>query len=133
MNNFQKFVKRKLSIVYYEMRMLPIVRMDPFRAAHEWGDTKKVHFPKYFTQILQWWNLTQLPKEDPKNIKIPWHTTWVDISSFFTKISDFCYIKKYGYRLHFNKGLLGLLIFLILMLFSKYMVAMLMMLAKSTT
>ena len=58
----------------------------------------------------------------------------VDISSFSSKISNFCYIKKCRYRLHFNKK------FLILLTFSKFskvaltnMVAILMMSAKLAT
>ena len=58
----------------------------------------------------------------------------VDISSFSSKISNFCYIKKCRYRLHFNKK------FLILLTFSKFskvaltnMVAILMISAKLAT
>ena len=35
-----------------------------------------------------------------------------DISNFSTQISKFCYIKKYMYRLHFDKKFLILLTFL---------------------
>ena len=40
---------------------------------------------KSVTHILQWWNLAQLylPKEDPKNIWITWHTLWVLLASAF--------------------------------------------------
>ena len=59
---------------------------------------------KYVTHILQWLNLTSytLPKEDPKNMNHLIHpSSSVDISIFSLEISKFCYIKKYGYRLHF--------------------------------
>ena len=59
---------------------------------------------KYVTHILQWLNLTSytLPKEDPKNMNHLTHpSSSVYISIFSLEISKFCYIKKYGYRLHF--------------------------------
>ena len=40
---------------------------------------------KSVTHILQWWNLASytLPKEDPKNIWITWHTPWILLTSIF--------------------------------------------------
>ena len=38
--------------------------------------------------------------------------TSTDISNFSTEIRKFCYIKKYMYRLHFDKKLLIILTFL---------------------
>ena len=39
--------------------------------------------------------ITSLPKEDPKNISIMWHTRWVLLTSAFpSEISKFCYIRN---------------------------------------
>ena len=44
-----------------------------------------------------------LPKADPKNINYATHPlSSADVSIFSPEISNFCYIKKYRYRLHFN-------------------------------
>ena len=60
------------------------------------------------------WHSYTLPKENTKNIWIMRHTPWVLLTSafFLPGISKFCYIKKYGYRLHFDTWFLIFLTFL---------------------
>ena len=73
-----------------------------FRGAHGergGGGSKSTPTLKSVTHILQWWNLAQrrylipytLPKEDPKNIWITWHTSWVLLTStfFHRKLASF--------------------------------------------
>ena len=79
--------------------------MGLFGVTHGRGETQKAPL-KPVTQILngETWHSYTLPKENPK--KYINHVTYclssADISIFSTEISNFCYIKKYGYRLHFN-------------------------------
>ena len=52
-------------------------------------------------------------KRSKKHINHVTHPlSYADIRIFLPEISNFCYIKKYGYRLHFNIQFLFLLIFL---------------------
>ena len=48
------------------------------------------------------WHSYTLPKEDSENVT--WYTPGVLLTSAFFSLetSNFCYIKKYRYRLHFN-------------------------------
>ena len=89
---------------------------------------------KPVTLILQWWTWHSytLPTEDPKNIQ---SLSSADITIFSLEISNFCYIKTYKCRLHFNVQFLILLLF-----FSEFlnvvfinMVAILMVSAKLDT
>ena len=62
---------------------------------------------KSVTYILQWWNLGRLYLTQRRFKTYINHVThplgFADITIFSQKISNFCYIKKYRYRLHFNK------------------------------
>ena len=64
----------------------------------------------HISYIDETWHSNTLPKKEPKNIWIMWHTHWVFLTSVGT--SEFCYIKKYMYKLHFDKKFLILLTFL---------------------
>ena len=55
------------------------------------------------------WHSYTLSKEDPKNVKHPLSSAGISI--FSPEISNFCYIKKYRYRLYFNSQFLILLSF----------------------
>ena len=53
-----------------------------------------LHVQKRWNSYRRWHSYT-LSKEDPKNKRITWHTTWVllcDISIFSLQINKFCYI-----------------------------------------
>ena len=105
--------------------LLIVFSMGLFGAAH-WrgggrGGSKKAPFPKSVISYNDqtWWFL---PKEDPKIYKSR------------TEICNFCYIKKYIYRLHFNTWFLNLLtLFESLKTVLINMVAILMMSAKLAT
>ena len=58
--------------------------MGLFGAAHAWG-TKRPPSRKSDTHISndETWHSYTLPKEDPKNIWITWHTPWVLVSLAF--------------------------------------------------
>ena len=87
---------------FQKTMLLTLFRIGIFGAAHEWRGNEN-------------WHSHTLPKEDPKNIWITWHTAWVLlISAFFQEISKFCYIKKYRYRLYFGASFLILLIILLI-------------------
>ena len=82
---------------------LTLFRMGIFGAAHGWGVCKKVPFPKICHTYPTMLKL-DIPKEDPKIIWIRWHTllSSAGISIFSPGINNFCYIKKYRYKLHFG-------------------------------
>ena len=62
---------------------------------------------KSATHILQWWNLAQLYLTLWRSKKCINHVTHplssAGISIFWPEIRKFCYIKKYTYRLEFNR------------------------------
>ena len=81
--------------------------MDLFEEAHGWG-SKRLHSLKSVSHISyndETWHSYALPK-DPKIKNKKNHETHplssADIGIFSPEISNFCYIKKYRYRLHFN-------------------------------
>ena len=87
----------------------------PFWGCSRMVGPRRAPYLKSGTHILQWWNLAQLilPKEDPKSIWITWHSPWVllRLAFFHCKFSKFGYIKKYRYRLHFDRSFLNILTF----------------------
>ena len=76
--------------------------MDLFWAALGWGDKKVTHLSNV-TYNDETWHSYTLPKKIQNYIN---HLTYTfgsaDISIFSPEISNFRYIKKYRYRLHFN-------------------------------
>ena len=80
---------------------------------HEFGEPKRLLSVKYVLHILQWWHLAQLYLTQRKSKKyinhMTHHLSSASISIFSTKISKFCYTKKYRYRLYLNAWLLVLL------------------------
>ena len=68
---------------------------------------KEAHSLKYVKHILQWWNVTQLCRTWRRSKNYMKHVTKpvnsADISIFSPEINKFCYIKRYRYRLHFDK------------------------------
>ena len=80
--------------------------MDFSGTAHGSGDEKDpptLNLP-HISYITETWYTYTLPKEDPRNIKISWHTflSSADVSDFSPEITHFIYIKKCSYRLHFK-------------------------------
>ena len=68
------------------MSPLTLFRMSFFGAAHGWGAGKKVPPPLHLPHTSyndETWHSYILPKEDPKNIWITWHTPWVLLTSAF--------------------------------------------------
>ena len=57
------------------------------RAAHEWGSQRATPPPPQNLSHISYNDETlyscTLPKEDPKNVWIAWHTTWVLLTSAF--------------------------------------------------
>ena len=72
----------------------------------EGGRAKRPPSLKPVTHILQWWNFAQLYLTQRRSKKYMNHVTHplssADISIFSPKISKFCYIKKYRFRLDFD-------------------------------
>ena len=66
------------------------------------GGVQKTTSLESVTRILQWWNLTvisyTLPKKDQKISESGEYL----LTSAASEISEFCYIKKHRYRLHFD-------------------------------
>ena len=67
---------------------------------------RRTQLLKSVTNILQCWNLAQscfTLRRSKRHINHATHSMHsADISIFSPKISNFCYIKKNDYRLHFN-------------------------------
>ena len=82
----------------YFLRSLTVFKKGLFGAAPEMGGSK-------MTSYLNW----RRSKKYVNHVTHP--LSFGDISIFSPEISNFCYIKKYRYRLHFNTWLLVLLTF----------------------
>ena len=81
--------------------------MEFFGAAHGWGlENKNVSLPKIchtYHAMMKNGTTTPYLKKPRKHIYQLTHSlSSADISIFSPEISNFCYIKKYSYRLHFN-------------------------------
>ena len=87
----------------------------PFRDCSRMGWGKKASSLKSVRHILQWWNVAQLLPYLKKIQKYIYYVTHLlssaDIIIFSPEISNFCYIKKHRWRLHFNTLFLILLSF----------------------
>ena len=93
-----------------------------FRADHGWGGGERQKTPssliKAVIHILQWWHLEELyftwrrSKQYINHVIQTLSSADIRIRIFSSKISNFCYIKKYKYGLHFNTEFLILLTFL---------------------
>ena len=97
---------------------LSLFRMGVFRAAHGWRRAKKPPLPKichtYPTMIKLDTVISYLKKIQKYINYVTHHLSSADISIFSLEISNFCYFKKYRYRLHFNtKFLILLTLFLV--------------------
>ena len=94
--------------LYTILTLLTMIRF--FGGAHGLAGTKKAPFLKYVLQILQWWDLTQLYLTQRRSKKYINHLTHLlsspEVNIFSSKISKFCYTKKYRYRLHMNSQFL---------------------------
>ena len=87
-------------------KCLTLFKMGLFGAAHGWG-AKKAPLPKIchtYPAIMKLGTVIPYLKKTQK--KYMNHVTHslspADISIFSSKISKFCYIRKYSYRLHFG-------------------------------
>ena len=109
-NNFRSFPQYHHLLTMSGMRLiinskyglfLTLFKMGLLGAAHGWGWGKKAPLPKICLTYLIMMNLGSftLSKGDQKNISI---MNYADISIFSREISNFCYVNKYRYRLHFN-------------------------------
>ena len=92
--------------------VLILFRMGFFGTAHEWG-VKKVPHPKIchtYPTLMKLGTVVPCLKKIQKYINHVAHLlSSADTSIFSPKISNFCYIRKYSYRLHFNACFLGFL------------------------
>ena len=84
---------RKHSVVFSKLTshgsFLTLFRMGLFEAAHGWvQDQKDLPFQNFVIHI---WQIYTLPKEDPKNIWITWHTPWILLTSalFHWKLANY--------------------------------------------
>ena len=106
LSHFDRLTFLKLISFWIILSFLILFRMGLFGAACKLGAQKGPFSLKSVTHIRQWRYLTQLypTKEDPKNIWIAWHTHWVvlTLAFFLLEISQFWYIEKYRYTLHFD-------------------------------
>ena len=78
-----------------------------FAAAHGWGGAKKLpSLPKichiYSTMMKLGAVIPYLKKIQQTYKSHDTPLSSADISNYSPEISNFCYIKKHGYRLHFN-------------------------------
>ena len=108
-SRYSEYVPRsQYTKILHVSGILTLFRMGFFGAAQEWerGGGKYPSSLKSVTHILQWWKLAQLYLTQRRSKKYINHVTHplssADISIFSPKISKFCYIKKYRYRLHFD-------------------------------
>ena len=97
---------------YFEF--LTLFRMGLFGTAYGW-EGQKAPLPTVCQTSCnnETWHSIPYLKKIQKTYKLrdrPLDFCWYQ--HFFTGISNFCYIKKYRYRLHFNINLLFLLTFL---------------------
>ena len=92
--------------------VLILFRMGFFGTAHEWG-VKKAPHPKIchtYPTLMKLGTVVPCLKKIQKYINHVAHLlSSADTSIFSPKISNFCYIRKYSYRLHFNACFLGFL------------------------
>ena len=97
-------------------RILILFRMGFFGRLIDRGRGKKNPSPKNLSHISyndETSHSYTLPKEDPKTIRITWHTPGVLLTSaFLLEIIKFCSIKKYRYTFHLDTWFLILLTFL---------------------
>ena len=104
-------IRRLLDKVTWEMttfEMLTLFRMDIFGAAHGWGWEPKKGLPlpkichtyptmmKLDTVVPYLKKIQKMYESRDKPAYFCWH------QHFSTKVSKFCYIKKYRYGLHFT-------------------------------
>ena len=77
----------------YSRSNLNPIQDEPFRGCSRMGDIKRPPSLNSLTHILQSWNLAHftLSKEDPRNIWITWHISWVLMTSafFHQKLANF--------------------------------------------
>ena len=92
--------------------VLILFRMGFFGTAHEWG-VKKAPHPKIchtYPTLMKLGTVVPCLKKIQKYINHVAHLlSSADTSIFSPKISNFCYIRKYSHRLHFNACFLGFL------------------------
>ena len=73
-------------IHWTSLTILTLFRMGLFASTHGWGGDKKVPITKishtYPTNMKLWHSYT-LPKENPKNIWIMWHSAWLLLTQHF--------------------------------------------------
>ena len=91
-------------IIYFDI--LTLFRMGLFKAAHERGVTKKAPHPKVcqtYPTMMKLGTVVPYLKKIQKQYKSPdTPLSFAENRIFLLEISNFCYIKKYRYRLLFN-------------------------------
>ena len=84
-----------------------LYHFNPIQDGHFQGCSRMGCSLKSVTHILQWWNFAHLHLTYRRSKKYINHVIYflssADISIFSPEISKFCCIKKYRYRLHFDK------------------------------
>ena len=95
------------SIILMSMR-LTLFRMGIFGAAHGWGEQKSpLPLPKIcrtYHAMVKLGTVIPYIKKIKKNMNLVTHPfSSADISTFSPEVSKVCHIKKYRYRLHFDR------------------------------
>ena len=85
-----------------------LFRMGLFGAVHGWGQPKSPPSSKIcptYPTLMKLMHSYTLPKEDPKTHKScdTYPLSSAETRIFSPQISNFCYTRKYRYRLHFNE------------------------------
>ena len=93
-------------VLQLPLHLLTLFRIDLSRTAHRWDWPKRPTFLKSITHIAHWWNLPHLCNTLKRSKKHKNHVTHslssAEISNFLPEISNFCYVKKWGFLLHVN-------------------------------
>ena len=94
--------------------VLILFRMGFFGTAHEWGAKKSpppnLKICHTYPTLMKLGTVVPCLKKIQKYINHVAHLlSSADTSIFSPKISNFCYIRKYSYRLHFNEWFLDFL------------------------
>ena len=101
---FKKKIYRNFPVHLTKFKLLKFDWLNAVQDGAAHGRGQKI-LPKTFYTHPKMMNFDSytLPKEDPKNINYATDPlSSADVSIFSPEISNFCYIKKYRYRLHFN-------------------------------
>ena len=102
-DNFEVLVTKTFTTQQMDSFYFNPIQDGSFRGCSRMEGAKRPLFLKYVTYILKGLCIVVPYLKKIKNIYITWHPmSSADISIFSLKISNFCYVKKYRYRSHFD-------------------------------